>query len=48
MLYRNIEHFHLNMLNHSNNILKKIIRFMKKNTPFFFPLFASIGLFSKN
>jgi hypothetical protein len=46
MLYRNIEHFQLNMLNHSNDILK-IIRFIKK-TPPFFALITSIGLFSKS
>jgi hypothetical protein len=46
MLYRNIEHFQLNMLNHSNDILKNN-SLNKKNTPFF-ALITSIGLFSKN
>jgi hypothetical protein len=35
MLYRNIEHFHLNMLNPSNDILKNNSLY-KKKTPLFF------------
>jgi hypothetical protein len=37
MLYRNIEHFHLNMLNPSNDILKNNSLY-KKTPPFFLSL----------